>query len=414
MAEETKGPSSEVVFFLGAGASVHAGVPDTYTFVKEFKNSLNESDRSTIEFIESSFNKRKKQKGEESVDIELLMEALDKLTRKDDEILLLILGITQLKMEVVEEAPFLLEKIKNFVKQKTIVQEDKIKYLEPLLGFIEEYHPLDIFSVNYDLCIEQFCNVYKKSYRDGFEVEWNPGVFLAPNIDIRLYKLHGSITWYKTSSGGFIKSLIRSDNERIELLTGEKAESLMLYPMRKWEYAEPLLENLLALKNKLQSESCKYVIVVGYSFRDEYIRDIFWDAARKNKELILILIDPNAFQIYSEKLEYYSKSDKIPSSLKGKVVTLPFYFESVFRELKAQYLNNLKKGMSCLKQAISRELIGDSSPDWVSCLQPIAECQYVDKLEELIDNKCKRFFLNVVLLSISMQEKRKVIKLFWT
>ena len=39
MAEEQKGISSEVVFFLGAGASVHAGVPHTYAFVEEFKNS---------------------------------------------------------------------------------------------------------------------------------------------------------------------------------------------------------------------------------------------------------------------------------------------------------------------------------------------------------------------------------------
>lgn len=389
MAEEQKGLSSEVVFFLGAGASVPAGVPDTYSFVSEFKNSLEENDRKVIEYIESKLIEGKKRKGEEQrVDIELLMEALDKLTRKDDEILLHILGITNIKLSVDQSKwPFLLEKTKTFVKQKTIVPADRVKYLEPVLGFVEEYHPLDIFSVNYDLCIEQFCKVYKRSYRDGFEVEWNPSVFSTPNIDIRLYKLHGSITWYKTGGGGFVKSVIKSDNEKIELLTGEKAESLMLYPMRKWEYAEPLLENLLTLKTKLQSESCKYVVVVGYSFRDEYIRDIFWDAARRNKELILILVDPNAFGIYTDKLEYYSKPDKIPSSLKGKVITLPFRFELVLSDLKAQYLNNLKKGVNSLIQARRNELIGDSKPDWVSCLRPLADCQYVDKLDELLLDK---------------------------
>jgi hypothetical protein len=155
--------------------------------------------------------------------------------------------------------------------------------------------------------------------------------------------------------------------------------------MRKWEYAEPLLENLLTLKNKLQSESCKYVIVVGYSFRDDYIRDIFWDAARRNKELILILVDPNAFQIYSDKLEYYP--DKIPSSLKGKVIPLPFKFELAFPDLKAEYLTNLKKGVNYLKQAKTKELIGEVPPNWVDCLQPLANCQYLDKLDELINDK---------------------------
>jgi len=387
MIEEPKETSSEVVFFLGAGASVFAGVPDTYTFVKEFKDYLNENERKTIEFIESKLIEWKKSRGEyPRIDIELLMETLDKFTRKDDEALLQFYEIKKFLLEDYQsKISTLLDKIKNFVKQKTIVSEEKIKYLEPFLGFIEEYHPLDIFSVNYDICIEQFCNLYKKSYRDGFEVEWNPSVFSAFNIDIRLYKLHGSITWYKTSSGSFVKSLIKSDNEKIELLTGEKAESLMLYPMRKWEYAEPLLENLLTLKNKLQSESCKYVIVVGYSFRDDYIRDIFWDAARRNKELILVLLDPNAFQIYLDKLEYYP--DKIPSSLKGKVITLPFKFELALPDLKAEYLNNMKKGMNCLKQAKTKELIDDSPPNWVDCLQPLANCQYLDKLDELIYDK---------------------------
>lgn len=388
MTEEQKGLSSEVVFFLGAGASVRAGVPDTYTFVKEFKNSLDIVDKNIIEIIETRLiDWKKKRHEDERIDIELLMEIIDKSVRRDDEPLLEFYKPEDDPWETYPEPIILLNRIKDFVKDKTIVTADKIKYLEDLLGFIEEYHPLDIFSVNYDLCIEQFCNVYKKSYRDGFEVEWNPNVFLDSNIDIRLYKLHGSITWYKTSSGSFVKSLIKSDKEKIELLTGEKAESLMLYPMRKWEYAEPLLENLLTLKNKLQSQSCRYVIVVGYSFRDEYIRDIFWDAARKNKELILILVDPNAFQIYSDKLEYYSIPDKIPSSLRGKVITLPFRFELTLRDLKAQYINNLKRGMNFLNQANIRELMGDTKTDWVSCLQPIAECQYVDKLDELIDSK---------------------------
>ena len=35
--------SSEAIFFLGAGASVAADVPDTYSFVEEFIESIKES-----------------------------------------------------------------------------------------------------------------------------------------------------------------------------------------------------------------------------------------------------------------------------------------------------------------------------------------------------------------------------------
>lgn len=410
MTEGPKGISSEVVFFLGAGASVRAGVPDTYSFVKEFKESLDKSEREIVGIIQEKLILWKKQRGEEErVDIELLMEVLDKLTRKDEEALLHFYEVKRFLLEGFPEMNPLLDKIKDFVKRRTIVPDDKVGYLEPLLGFIEEYQPLDIFSVNYDLSIEQFCNVYKKSYQDGFDVEWNPKVFSSLDTDIRLYKLHGSITWYKTSRGTFVKSLIKSKDERIELLTGEKAESLMLYPMRKWEYAEPFLENLLTFKNRLQSESCKYVVVVGYSFRDEYIRDIFWDAARKNKELMLILVDPAAFQIYSEKLEYYSRTEGVPSSLRGRVLSLPFYFELVLPVLRTQYLSNLKVGVNCMKQANTEELAGDASPGWIGCLQPMADCQYVDKMDELIENKVG--FSRVFKNTMNLTEKVKDMKL---
>ena len=52
MTEGPKGISSEVVFFLGAGASVRAGVPDTYSFVQEFKESLPKNEREIVGIIQ--------------------------------------------------------------------------------------------------------------------------------------------------------------------------------------------------------------------------------------------------------------------------------------------------------------------------------------------------------------------------
>lgn len=387
MAEQTEKPKPDVVFFLGAGASVFADVPDTQSFVSEFINQLtNQNDKKVVKLIVSKLNKwLKTNKKDAKVDIELLMETLDKLSRKEDEPLLEFYENKEYLLVGYSPKKPILEQLKTFVKSKAIVSQDDIGYLEPFLGFIKEYHSIDIFSVNYDICIEQFCDYFQKSYRDGFEAEWNPTVFSDLKTDIRLYKLHGSVTWYKTSGGGFLKSMVVSDKAYLELYTGEKAESLMLYPIRKWEYAEPFLENLLALKNKLQADATKYCIVVGYSFRDDYVRDIFGDSAKKNKELILILVDPNAFSIYSKRLEFYSTG--VPSSIKERVICLPFLFENIFPNLRTTFLNNLKEGVNFFNQAKETELSGISTPKWAMCLRSLANAHYVDKLDEIITEK---------------------------
>ena len=44
--------SSEVIFFFGAGASISAGVPDTYTFIDQYVEFLTEkSQKDTIKKI---------------------------------------------------------------------------------------------------------------------------------------------------------------------------------------------------------------------------------------------------------------------------------------------------------------------------------------------------------------------------
>jgi len=388
MAEQTEKPDSDIVFFLGAGASVHAGVPHTFDFVEKFQQSekLTSPETKTVKEIETILKEWLEKTGKDPrVDIELLMETLDKLNRKNDEQLLHFFELKKFKLEGFSEKGQILQKQKEFVKEKVIVSKEKIKYLQSFLGFIQDYGSIDVFTVNYDICMEQFCNVFQKTYRDGFEVEWNPKVFDNPNVDIRLYKLHGSVTWYRTYSGGFAKSMVKSENEQIELVTGEKAESLMLYPMRKWEYAEPLLENLLNLKSKLQSPKCKFVVVIGYSFRDEYIRDIFWDSANKNKDLTLVLIDPKASTIYKDMLLKYKTG--FPSSLQGRVICLPFYFEEVFKGLKNDFLSQLRRGLIQLQNAVENELRGIDDPFWIGCLKPLINSYHIEKLEEIIKDK---------------------------
>ena len=64
--------SSDVVFFLGAGASVDAGVPDTHSFVEKFIDSIKEpTKKKVIEKIVETLEKGKKPtSSEQKIDIE--------------------------------------------------------------------------------------------------------------------------------------------------------------------------------------------------------------------------------------------------------------------------------------------------------------------------------------------------------
>ncbi|MFA4955445.1 MAG: SIR2 family protein [Candidatus Methanoperedens sp.] len=377
MDDNTK--SSEVMFFLGAGASVAADVPDTYSFVKEFIDNINENDKK--ETIGKIVQKLKDWKNTD-IDVELLLETLTKLENKGQEPLLQFYEGGDFILKGYSEKKPLIDDLKDFIKRKAIVSEEKIQYLQPFLGFVDEFRPLNIISLNYDICIEQFCNVHKLVYQDGFDVYWNPKTFATEYTDIHLYKLHGSVMWYQSNRGGYIKLPVMTKESKIQLITGEMAENLMLYPMQKWDFADPLLELLVESKRLLESGKCKFLIVVGYSFRDNHIRRILWDAARKNKELHLIFVDPNAYQIYHEKLKYYDEQHSFPSSLDGKVVCLPYKFENVFHLLKNYYLKQLRVGLSAENSQHKAELQGGKA-DWISIIRHFILSEYTEKAEAL-------------------------------
>jgi hypothetical protein len=371
---------SEVVFFLGAGASVPAGVPDTRSFVNQFTESISDtSKKSTVEKIVETL---KDWKGPD-IDVELLLETLTKLRDKEREPLLQFYEGGNFALTGYYEKEPLINDLKDFIKKRAIVAERNVQYLQPLRDFVDERRPVDIISVNYDTCIEQFCNSHKLVYQDGFDVNWNPKIFGSEDTDIRLYKLHGSVIWYQSGRGGYMKLPVRTEKSEIKLITDEKAENLMLYPMQKWDYAEPLLELLVEVKRLLESKECKFLVVIGYSFRDEHLRRLVWDAAKKNRQLHLILVDPNASQIYFEKLKYYDNEQTIPSSLYGKVICLPYGIEKVFSYVKNSYLKSLREGLS--EEIIQHQAeIKSQKPNWVNCIQSFVRAEYTEKIDDLL------------------------------
>ena len=391
--EEDKEP--KLLFFLGAGASVPAGVPETFELVNQFLKDLEE--RKTSKELDLSKKilgvlQKSELAQDGRVDIELLLESVDQLEKLRDCIPLRFFerGDCVLGSDIESDVSELKKEIRDFIKRKGLVDSSNIQYLRDLLMFIEGAHrPLDIFSVNYDICIEQFCNMFEKEYVDGFHLTWEPKSFQNEDVDIRLYKIHGSITWYQTDRGSLVKLPIKSEASQIELMTGEKASALILYPMRKMEYSEPLMDLLMMLKDKLANAN--FAFVIGYSFRDDLIRRVFWNAAKKNKKLVVFLVSPSAFEIYEKRLRGYGVG--IPSDLEGRVICLPYKFEKVLPLLNTIYLRNVTNSLRSEKDCRQSDNMG-GSPDWGRCLPPLVLCEYVDKIEQVLEKGAWKSFRN--------------------
>ncbi len=87
----TQKPEPDLIFFLGAGASVKAGVPDTYKLVTAFRDEIKGDstvEPTTDKIIELLLEwKKTTNQSDNRVDVELLLEALERLKSRDSDFL---------------------------------------------------------------------------------------------------------------------------------------------------------------------------------------------------------------------------------------------------------------------------------------------------------------------------------------
>lgn len=404
-----------ISFLLGAGASKSAGVPTTFEFVEEFNKKIDDSDDKKIKYLNCVIQEKIQKRlnnGSENVDVEVLLRTLNEILNLgtfekttinaflEESVIYEVFHNDELNLNNDDGIQKLIKNIYdtllNFIRAKVIIPKSeivKIEYLSPLKAFFDS-GPLNIYSVNYDTAIEQFCAENRLNFTDGFDEAWNPGLFDdEKNFDIKLFKIHGSITWYKTEYNRFIKSLVRGKEEssdKIELITGEKAENLMIYPAQKYEYYEPLFELLMKMKENLL-KSCDILFIVGYSFRDDHIRQLIWDVARKNKDLFIVLIGPDSWQIYKNRLRSYDDDNKILSSINSRVICLPYYFEKIFPHL-IDFIKELNNANEQYKDCIRKEIKGETAnilECWISCLLPAIKSYNHERFNNIFNEKLK-------------------------
>lgn len=390
----------KMIFFLGAGASVEAGGKGVVDLVFDFMNWLkpkSEPDFNVVEKIIAELDEWiAEQKIRRKVDIELLLDAIEKLENAQKDILLKFYDNKEFILSNFKGDKHLSSEVKLFIREKCFISKEKTNYLKPVLPFVNRYNSLDIFSTNYDNCIEEFCDAQGIKCVDGLDASgWNVEIFRNLDEGIRLYKLHGSIIWRQTKEGEYVRFPARATDESILTSSGITAVPFILYPGKKLEYSESGIDTLVELKKQLRH--IRHVFVIGYSFKDEHITRLFQYAAKRNRKLVLFLISPSAYQIYDQELKFYqderfiesfsrsqtsrSHTAPLPSNLQERVICLPYKFGRILPRL-SKYLDNLIEAEKLDSEFMFADAQSDMSM-WKKRLTHYLECEHMEKVEKI-------------------------------
>lgn len=140
-------------------------------------------------------------------------------------------------------------------------------------------HPIEIFTVNYDVLIEHALEAERIPIFDGFVGSYKPFFHadslrrseIAPGSNwTRLWKMHGSVTWRRIACDG-----------RFRVVRGEPdAAGEMIYPSLQ-KYDESRQQPYIAFTDRLTrflEQDDALLIVAGFSFGDEHINNLLFGA----------------------------------------------------------------------------------------------------------------------------------------
>lgn len=305
---------SKVILFLGAGASAPLGLKLMGSFMDLLESDLPDVLVPVLKNIYKGPGGGK--------DLELVFEATERYGNMQDycehepnwngAVGSRIANIRQL----VQSCDDIRNRAEDLVvRHYSRVEADKVvPHYDNFLTLLTRSNPssfLPVFTTNYDTAIEDFVDNATANFRivDGFEGGmrryWAPASTYhayraerAAQPVIVLFKLHGSSTWYRHKPTGRITNV---GSMSLRLRDDPEYENVLVWPARTKRIEEgPHQVDYQYLKECLsRTHLC---IVIGFSFRDEVIRRYFEEALISNRDLTLVIVDPEADKIISSSL----------------------------------------------------------------------------------------------------------------
>lgn len=175
--------------------------------------------------------------------------------------------------------------ITNRISERLDVQlpEERTPYddLAVWVGAIRRLTPVNLFTTNYDLLVEEALERNTVPFFDGFVGSREPFLDVGPteqDDDVparwaRLWKLHGSTNWTLLSDGAVVRRTPSSADEQ-----------RLIHPSHL-KYQESRRMPYLAMQDRFRAflrEPSATLVTIGYSFRDEHINDLIVQGLRGN------------------------------------------------------------------------------------------------------------------------------------
>jgi hypothetical protein len=318
-------------YFLAAGASEPFGYPVTKQFRKKLStelrgkfttnpNSLISEERILLSILEHDTH----------IDIEYILEFLKQLTKINHSYPVVVnylksygfgttiphltigdLGVTL--NNYLDYNNYLIDLTTRKIYEYYEWREENIEKAQRIysrLFHINDQNNKDIFTTNYDTIIEEYCKESTErelNLVDGFVYDPKSGNhnWISSNFDekndsqnnnLYLFKLHGSLNWKRRRKYGVVK--LEAVERKMEH-EGQYTEDLLIKPTlspKEEEQEEPF--KTLFDKFRERIVKSKICIVVGYSFRDQGINEIFDMFMKQGGRLIII--SPDATKEFEE------------------------------------------------------------------------------------------------------------------
>lgn len=175
--------------------------------------------------------------------------------------------------------------ITDIVKVRLDSENTPYHRLATWIAAIKRAHPVEVFTTNYDLLLEQALEETHVPYFDGF-VGSDRAFFDIASMEqheslpprwARLWKVHGSINWWLTPDGK-VQRREKSDG----------GARLLIHPSHL-KYEESRRMPYLAMMDRLRmflSEGQAILVTCGYSFSDQHLNAEIFQGLRGNPNAI--------------------------------------------------------------------------------------------------------------------------------
>ena len=235
----------------------------------------------------------------------------------------------------------LCKEVAGIVKAELPSGETPYHRLVDWAGAIDRSTPLQIFTTNYDLLVEQALEDRQIPFFDGFIGVREPFFDLraieddpVPSRWLRLWKMHGSINWKCSSEGRVTRCFPVPDG----------SDGMLIHPSElKYDQSRrmPYLAMIDRLRSFLRRPSA-FLVITGYSFADEHLNEVIIQGVRSNPTSA-------AYALLYNNLDTEVAANKVA----GKI---PLNFSLVARDcgvvrgVKAEWLSDQDQSNSAAKK----------------------------------------------------------------